>query len=619
MVLNLGYGKRMLMNKITSLAIVAFILFIYILLFSLATNMLIMSSIIYVTMVFFQLLLTVLFESPTLAFFSSFIVVLGIDVFKRYILLLASILGSPELYYLVFAVDSLVRNVTTYLVILATYVTLYYSWTFIAKKGDYLVEKVREKEFMKPKINVKYVTLALFVSLAIMIIRPMTLLDETIYLIGVLVSIFIAGASKYGVLTIPILSWIVIPLFLTLIKEEAVVTRFKRPLPREGIVLGKVAATLTYGKPVNEWLKDKITAKSPSWYWRKLSGNYTYNPHHQVNYHILITGTSGTGKSSLAKKLVKELYYKWNIPSLILDPHNEYVGLIREIGGVVVNASEISVNPLELDGASPRERAVQVADTLQRVFRLGNLQRALLEDLIEEAYAEEGILLDDEETWNNSPPTFQTLLKVVEKKIEYAKSSVERSRYESLKPYLRMLASTIFRNTTIVFNKLLSKPSVIAMAKLPGDHVKSILSETILRKIAYKMYLTGKKGILSNYVVIDEAHRLYRRSVEPSLVAKLMMESRKFGIGFIIITQQPLDVDESIIANAATKISFKITEPENLDYIAKAFAGFVTDNRYDIVRKAMYYLPNYYAIIKDSILSDPVIVKIDVVHDEQGF
>jgi len=616
--LNLGYGKRMLMKKITSFTIVAFILSTYVLLFSLATNALIMSPMIYVVIVFFQLLLTVLFESPTLALISSFMVVLGINVFKRYVLLLASILGSFELYYLVFAIDSLVKNVSTYLVVLATYVTLYYSWTFIAKRGDYLIEKIREKEFKKPNINVKYATLALFVSLAIMLIRPMTLLDETIYLIGVLVSIFAIGTGKHSVLTIPILSWIAMPLFLTL-KEETATVRLKRPLLREGVVLGKIAATLTYGQPVNEWLKDKITAKSPSWYWRKLSGNYTFNPYHQVNYHILITGTSGTGKSSLAKKLVKELYYKWNIPSLILDPHNEYVDLIRELGGIVVDASEISVNPLELDGASPRERAVQVADTLQRAFRLGNLQRALLEDLIEEAYAEKGILLDDKETWNNSPPTFQTLLKVVEKKIEYAESSAERSRYESLKPYLRTLASTIFKNTTIEFSKILSKPSVIAMAKLPGDYVKSILSETILRKIAHKMYLTGKKRILNNYIVIDEAHRLYRRSVEPSLVAKLMMESRKFGIGFIIITQQPLDIDESIIANAATKISFKIAEPENLDYIAKAFAGFVTDNRYDMVRKAIYYLPNYYAIIKDSTLSEPVIVKTDIANVEQGF
>ncbi|OYT56484.1 MAG: hypothetical protein B6U76_03610 [Desulfurococcales archaeon ex4484_217_2] len=612
MMLNLGYGKRMPIRKVASFAVVMFVLSIYAVLFSLATSMLVSSPMLYVVIVFFQLILTTLLESPTLALISSLMVILGINVLKRYVLLLASLLGSPALYYLVFAVDTLVKNASTYLVILATYVTLYYSWTFIAKKGDYLIEKIKEKEIKKPKINVKYVALALLISLTIMLIRPMTLLDEIIYFVGVLTSILIIGTHRYSILATPILSWITTPLLYTF-REETVVVELKKPLTREGIVLGKVAATLTHGKPVNEWLKDKITAKSPSWYWRKVSGDYAFDPYHQVNYHILITGTSGTGKSSLARKLVKELYYKWRIPSLILDPHNEYISLVKELGGVVVDASEISVNPLELDGASPRERAVQVADTLQRVFRLGNLQRAILEDLIEEAYAEKGILLDDEETWNNTPPTFQTLLKVVEKKIEYAESSAERSRYESLKPYLRMLASTIFRNTTIEFSEILSKPSVIAMAKLPGDYVKSILSETILRKIAHKMYLTGKKNTLNNYVVIDEAHRLYRRGVEPSLVAKLMMESRKFGIGFIIITQQPLDIDESIIANAATKISFKITEPENLDYIAKAFAGFVTDNRYDMVRKAIYYLPNYYAVIKDSTLSDPVIVKVDTL------
>ncbi len=610
---NLGYGRRMSVEKIASFTVAIFILSIYALLISQVMSMFTLYPILYILIIFFQLILTTLFESPTLGLLLSFIVIFSVNVFKRYVLLLASIFGYPILYYLVFTVDSVMKNISTYVIILATYVTLYYSWTFIAKKGDYLIEKIRGKEIRKPQINAKYVAPILFISLVIMLIRPLTLFDELMYFVGILSAILVVGTSSYSSLIMPILSWAAIPFLYTFHKEN-VIAEPRKTLSKEGIVLGRIAASLTYGKPVNMWLKDKVTTKSPSWYWRKVNGTYMFNPYYQVNYHVLITGTSGTGKSSLARKLVKELYYKWNIPSLIIDPHNEYVDLIKSLGGIVVDASEISVNPLELDGASPRERAVQVADTLQRVFRLGNLQRALLEDLIEEAYAEKGILLDDEETWNTTPPTFQTLLKVVEKKLEYASSGAEKSRYESLKPYLKMLASTIFRNTTVEFSKILSKPSVIAMAKLPGDHIKSILSETILRKIAHKMYLLGKRNTLNNYVVIDEAHRLYRRSVEPSLVAKLMMESRKFGIGFIVITQQPLDIDESIIANAATRVSFKITEPENLDYIAKAFAGFVTDNRYDIVRKAIYYLPNYYAIIKDSTLSDPVIVKVDILN-----
>ncbi len=602
----------MRINKVILVVNFVFIVALFLLL-ALISNVgsLIIVPILYTVLIIFQLITATLLESPMLAFINTLALTFGMNILKRYVLLIAFLMRNALLYYLVFSIDSFIRNPITYLTIFATYITLYYSWTFIVKKGDSLIESIKRRSF-NIEIKPKNVLIIMLLSLLLIILRPLTLLDEIIYLTGVLISsLFIRELSQIAILS-PLLSWILIPYTIHIPPRE--VSRGKKlEIVREGIVLGKLIASLTYGKPVNEWLKDRVSAtKSPSWYWRIEDEKYVFNPYVQVNYHVLIAGTSGTGKSSLAKKLVKELYLTWGIPSLILDPHNEYVNLIKQLNGVIVDASKISINPLELDGASPRERTVQVADTLQRVFKLGNLQRTVLEDLIEEAYAEKGILIDDEESWNNTPPTFQTLLRVVEKRIEYARTSAERARYESLKPYLRTLSITIFRNTTIEFQKLLEKPSVIAMANLPGEYVKSILAETVLRKIAHKMYAAGEKQRLLNYIVIDEAHRLCRRGVEPSLVAKLMMESRKYGIGFIIITQQPLDIDESIVANAATKISFKLAEPENLDYIAKTFAGFVTDNRYDMVRKALYYLPMFHAIIKDSVVNDPIIVRIDI-------
>lgn len=149
------------------------------------------------------------------------------------------------------------------------------------------------------------------------------------------------------------------------------------------------------------------------------------------------------------------------------------------------------------------------------------------------------------------------------------------------------------------------------MANIPGDYVKAILTETLLRRIAHYMYLARKRKTL-HYIVIDEAHRICRRGREPSLVARLMMESRKYGIGFIIITQQPLDIDEAIVANSALKISFKLTEPKNLDYMAKTLAGYVLENRLEALRKALYYVPRFYAVVKDSRLSEPTIVKVKI-------
>lgn len=559
---------------------------------------------------------SIILESPIAALLETLSAVLALTVIRK--ILNISLTWFPEykLAILLLSLDSVVKNPITYAVLFSAFIVSYYSWSLTFKRGDILIDRLKSLNVTLK--NIKYSTLVRVLALTVFavfiaFIKPLSLIDEAVYVLGVILSSILLLFKEHKLLKnlSAIASWLTLPYIL--LKDMAARSTIEEKEELEGVSIGRIVSKLVYGKPANMWLKEKIhISRSPAWYWKVEIGNFTYNPYAQINYHILIAGSSGTGKSSLAKKLIKELYYQWAIPSLTIDPHNEYVKVIEELNGIVVDASKISINPLELDESSPRERIVQVADTIQRVFRLGNLQRALLEDILEEAYAEKGILNDDPETWKLKPPTFLTLLKVIEKRIEYARSSGERSRYEGLKPYIRLLSASIFRETTVKFSNILSKPSVIAMANLPGDHVKAILSETLLRKIAHYMYVSGESTGLSHYIVIDEAHRICRRSTEPSLVARLMMESRKYGIGFIIITQQPLDIDEAIIANSALKISFKLSEPENLDYMAKTLAGYISENRLEIFKEALYYMPKFYAIIKDSRLAEPAIVKIEL-------
>ncbi|RLG76001.1 MAG: hypothetical protein DRO23_02400 [Thermoprotei archaeon] len=572
--------------------------------------------VIWSTLAITLIIASIILESPTAALLETLSTVLALIVIRK--ILNISLIWFPEyrLAILLLGLDSIVKNPVTYAVLFSASIISYYSWSLIFKRGDTLIDRLKSLNVTLKSIRysalVRVLALTGF-AILIAYVKPLSLIDEAVYVSGVILSSVLLLFKEHKLLKnlSAIASWLILP--YVLLKDIAVRSVVEEEGKLEGVSIGRIVSKLVYGKPANVWLKEKIhIPRSPAWYWKVETGNFTYNPYAQINYHILIAGSSGTGKSSLAKKLIKELYYQWAIPSLTIDPHNEYVKVIEELDGIVVDASKISINPLELDESSPRERIVQVADTIQRVFRLGNLQRAVLEDLLEEAYAEKGILNDDPETWKLKPPTFLTLLKVIEKRIEYARSSGERSRYEGLKPYIRLLSTSIFRETTIKFSDILSKPSVIAMANLPGDHVKAILSETLLRKIAHYMYVSGESTGLSHYIVIDEAHRICRRSTEPSLVARLMMESRKYGIGFIIITQQPLDIDEAIIANSALKISFKLSEPENLDYMAKTLAGYISENRLEIFKEALYYMPKFYAIIRDSRLAEPAIVKIEL-------
>jgi len=559
---------------------------------------------------------SIFLESPIAALVETFSAILSLLIIKKLLNVCLTFIHEYKLAVIMINIDNVIGNPITYAIVFSAFIASYYSWSLILKRGDVVVDRLKSIGMSLRNIQKNLLaksSVVMLIAFLITLIKPMKIYEEVMYILGVAFSLLLLvlkghRASKN---LCAVASWIILP--YAMFKGVALESTVEEEEVIEGVKIGKIVSRLVYGKPANVWLKEKLhLPKSPSWYWKVESGTYTYNPYSQINYHILIAGSSGTGKSSLAKKLIKELYYQWAIPCLVIDPHNEYVRVIEELDGIVVDASKISINPLELDECSPRERIVQVADTIQRVFRLGNLQRAVLEDLLEEAYAEKGIINDDPETWKLKPPTFLTLLKVIEKRIEYARSSGERSRYEGLKPYIRLLSTSIFRETTISFSDILSKPSVVAMANLPGDHVKAILSETLLRKIAHYMYVSGESMGLSHYIVIDEAHRICRRSTEPSLVARLMMESRKYGIGFIIITQQPLDIDEGIIANSALKISFKLSEPENLDYMAKTLAGYISENRLEIFKEALYYMPRFYAVVRDSRLAEPTIVKIEV-------
>lgn len=335
------------------------------------------------------------------------------------------------------------------------------------------------------------------------------------------------------------------------------------------IYLGRIKALLVHGKPRNIYRlsHNKGIQRGKTWYWMKTHGLLTIDLDKLPNKHIVIVGASGMGKSIMAKHIVIELLRNYNdYKIVILDPHGEYGDILKYIPDInIIDASKISINPLELGGRDPRERAHELSYTIQSLFRLGHLQRQILEELIVETYKSKGIYSEKPETWSRESPTFDDLVKLANM------MSREDEYVKRITPYLKILSNSVFSSTSLEFRTIFDKPTVILLNTLSSDYVRSLYMESFLYKVMNHIYTRRVNGKV--LIVIDEAHNIFKYSAGRRIISKTLMESRKYGLGTILITQQPLLIPQPVYQNSSLRICFNTSEPKNNSYLSKLLAG----------------------------------------------
>jgi len=149
-----------------------------------------------------------------------------------------------------------------------------------------------------------------------------------------------------------------------------------------------------------------------------------------ANQHVLIVGKSGAGKTQSAAAFMAEL---WNakVPSVIFDFQGEYMdSKLANANGdtflactkaVVLDAADgIDVNPLEVPddphtgGKQNFMKTVyQVATSLAKIFGLGDIQRAILRDAINQAFVVNGFVAGNKSTWGHEPPTLSQVWEIL--------------------------------------------------------------------------------------------------------------------------------------------------------------------------------------------------------------
>ena len=97
--------------------------------------------------------------------------------------------------------------------------------------------------------------------------------------------------------------------------------------------------------------------------WRRAKKEFRILPEHEPNPHIVISGMSGYGKSTLLKSMILDIKEAGR-SALIFDAHNEHEAMVGAIGGRSINAAYTGISIFELDGMSVAERTAEITNLL---------------------------------------------------------------------------------------------------------------------------------------------------------------------------------------------------------------------------------------------------------------
>ncbi|ARM75826.1 ATP-binding protein [Acidianus manzaensis] len=436
-----------------------------------------------------------------------------------------------------------------------TYVASYFAGDSISFFFISLIRRRVDESFVSQlssiRLKINYInTIILAIIFVLSVFLDLLIIHNVFLAIGgifsFLVLLFVSEVEYSPLL---FLSWVSFPYLLSQIGASG---------SRSGIYIGNVVGVLRRSI-INS---SRITTNSV-YKWVSSRSKFYLDMHNNKNFNMIILGTSGSGKSHLAKNIISNS----KLGFLIFDIHGEYN--IRD--AEVIDASRISINPLSLFGQSPRQRALEVAYMIRSLFNLGNLQTIDLYNLILETYEDKGIYEDDEKTWINKPPNFRDVLVLVEKKKRIVNTTQEINRLESISPYISFLVSNTFMDTSIDIFDILNKNVIINFSKVTIPEIKYIIIETLLASIQSYMYLTGQSD-LRKIVVIDEAPFILSKESGEQLVERLFAEGRKFGFGFMVISQTAEYV-KKLIPNSSYVLVLSMVDPNEIEYLSKLLGG----------------------------------------------
>lgn len=229
-------------------------------------------------------------------------------------------------------------------------------------------------------------------------------------------------------------------------------------------------------------------------------------------------------------------------------------------------------------------------EILESSLDLTPAQAHILEDAVSIASQRRNSAIDTIdaiiEIVQNSPTTarwFTESREALIRKLKPLSANYLKIKWHSLKKV------AIARNRIYVFD----------VSEIPNVRVKRIFASLLIRSIALKaQYNSIEKPLI---VAVDEANNILSTD---NPISNLIAEVRKWGIGFVVVTQAPSMLAPMILKNTNTKIIHTIKSSSDVDAI---LSTIVLRSEY---KKVISSLKPGEALISMPEFAEPVLIKI---------
>ncbi len=287
------------------------------------------------------------------------------------------------------------------------------------------------------------------------------------------------------------------------------------------------------------------------------------------NANMIILGTSGSGKSTAAKLMLRS-HIRNGCQIVIIDPEDEYQEITRTFGGDTVDIGKGGefglINPLEVVidadeeeirqglGYTVLTRTLQFLKAFMKYYDPSIEEDVLtmFSEIVQDTYKRFGIDFntDFSNYSSNDYPTFSDVYATIRGRLM---SMTEQTQERDIMERLELKVRPITKELRFYFD---GHTTIRKDSDFMVFNIKELMnSDSNVRNALFFNVLKYAWGLCLDFnvdtvLMIDEAHVLLgdNNALGADFLAQVQRRARKYNTGTIIITQQPSDfADQAVI------------------------------------------------------------------------